>query len=52
MPMDHVGAWLEEHKPHLPTEGTCTSCIMAVLQPQRAAARRSQRDSVYCTKLC
>jgi hypothetical protein len=33
MPMDHARAWLDESKPHLPTEGMCTSCVMVVLQP-------------------
>jgi hypothetical protein len=52
MPRDPVGAWLDEPTPPLATEGTCTSCAVAVLQPQHAAARRSRRASLWCTKSC
>ena len=50
MPMDPIGAWLDEPKPPLPVEGMCMSCVVAVLQPQRAATWHSRRDSLCCTK--
>jgi hypothetical protein len=52
MPRDPVGAWLDEPTPPLGAEGTCTSYAVAVLQPQRAAARRNRRASLWCTKSC
>jgi hypothetical protein len=52
MPHDPIGAWLDEPTLALAAEGTCTSCAMAVLQPQRATTRYSRRASLWCTKSC
>jgi hypothetical protein len=52
MPRDPIGAWLDEPTPPLAAEGTCTSCVVTVPQTQCGAAWRSQRASLWCTKLC
>jgi hypothetical protein len=45
-----IGVWLDEHTLPLAAEGTCTSCTVVVLQPQRVVAWHSRRASLWCTK--